>query len=45
MLSQAWVPAKNALKDCKNGRTNWVSKVKKLLCNYGFAYVFDNVES
>lgn len=30
-----------ALSDCKRGRTNWVASVKKLLCDYGFAYVFD----
>ena len=31
-----------ALKDCINGKKNWVSNVKKLLNDYGFAYVFEN---
>ena len=28
--------------DCDSGKTNWVSCIKKLLCDYGFSYVFDN---
>lgn len=28
--------------DCINGKKNWVSNVKKLLCENGYNYVFDN---
>ena len=31
-----------AIEDCNKGYKNWVSNVKKLLNDYGFAYVFDN---
>lgn len=30
------------LHDCNRGRKNWVFNVKKLLSEYGFAYIFDN---
>jgi hypothetical protein len=33
---------KQALSDCINGKNNWVSNVRKLLSDYGFAYVFEN---
>jgi hypothetical protein len=32
-----------SLNDCINGYKNWVSNVKKLLNDYGFSYVFENV--
>ena len=32
----------NMLIDCNNGKNNWVTKVKSLLCNYGFTNVFMN---
>jgi len=32
---------KQALDDCKKGHKNWVTNVKKLLCDYGFAYIFE----
>ena len=32
-----------AVKDCLSGYTNWVSRVKKLLDEYGFSDVFFNV--
>ncbi|KAH3733781.1 hypothetical protein DPMN_040215 [Dreissena polymorpha] len=34
-----------ALNDCQNGRSNWVSNVKLLLDTYGFSYVFNNPSS
>ena len=33
-----------ALHDCNNCYTNWVSKIKKLLNDYGFSYIFDYVD-
>ena len=39
MLKKAY---EQSLFDCISGKTNWVSKVKSLLCHYGFANVFDN---
>ena len=33
-----------ALKDCINGKRNWVTNVKHLLNDYGFAYVFENYQ-
>ncbi|KAL4221122.1 hypothetical protein ACF0H5_019381 [Mactra antiquata] len=33
---------KKSLEDCLNGKTNWVSNVRKLLSEYGFNYVFNN---
>jgi len=32
----------HAINDCNKGCVNWISNVKKLLNDYGFAYVFDN---
>ena len=34
-----------AVKDCLSGYTNWVSRVKKLLDDYGFSEVFLNVST
>ena len=34
-----------ALNDCQNGHSNWVSNVKLLLDTYGFSYVFNNPSS
>jgi hypothetical protein len=34
-----------AVVDCYNGQVNWVSNIRKLLTDYGFAYVFDNVNN
>ena len=34
-----------ALNDCQNGRSNWVSNIKTLLDNYGLSYVFNNPSS
>ena len=31
-----------SLGDCYRGKTNWVSCIKKLLCDYEFSNVFDN---
>ena len=31
----------DGLLDCNKGHRNWVSNVKKLLCNYGFAEIFN----
>ena len=32
-------------KDCNNGQTNWISNVKSLLCDHGFAEVWNNPDS
>jgi hypothetical protein len=34
-----------ALEDCNNGKTNWLSNLKLLLCNHGFSDIWDFPDS
>ena len=42
ILQEVYILSNN---DCDRGYTNWVSGVKKLLCEYGFSYVWNNPDN